>query len=63
MSHANRNYSAILATLQITSMRLMTAVLIDEHVHKKVFNNRIAELLALFVIKESALYFEGLLLF
>jgi len=28
-----------------------------------VFNDRIAELLALFVIKESALYFEGLLLF
>jgi hypothetical protein len=26
-------------------MRLMTAVLIDEHVHEKVFNNRIAELL------------------
>jgi hypothetical protein len=44
-------------------MRLMTAVLIDEHVHKKVFNDRIAELLALFVIKETALYFEGLLLF
>jgi hypothetical protein len=43
--------------------RLMTAVLIDEHVHEKVFNDRIAELLALFVIKESALYFEGLLLF
>jgi hypothetical protein len=43
-------------------MRLMTAVLIDEHVHEKVFNDRIAELLALFVIKESALYFEGLLL-
>jgi hypothetical protein len=37
-------------------MMLMTAVLIDEHVHEKVFNNRIAELLALFVIKESALY-------
>jgi hypothetical protein len=36
-------------------MRL-TAVLIDEHVHEKVLNNRIAELLALFVIKESALY-------
>jgi hypothetical protein len=36
-------------------MRLMTAVLIDEHVHEKVFNDRIAELLALFVIKESAL--------
>jgi hypothetical protein len=35
-------------------MRLMTAVLIDEHVHEKVFNNRIADLLALFVIKESA---------
>ena len=35
----------------------------DEHVHEKVFNDRIAELLALFVIKESALYFEGLLLF
>ena len=46
-----------------TKMRLMTAVLIDEHVHEKVLNNRIAELLALFVIKESALYFEGLLLF
>ena len=44
-------------------LRLMTAVLIDEHVHEKVFNDRIAELLALFVIKESALYFEGLLLF
>jgi hypothetical protein len=28
-------------------MRLMTAVLIDEHVHEKVFNDRIAELLAL----------------
>ena len=28
----------------------MTAVLIDEHVLEKVFNNRIAELLALFVI-------------
>ena len=41
----------------------MTVVLIDEHVHEKVFNDRIAELLALFVIKESALYFEGLLLF
>jgi hypothetical protein len=41
-------------------MRLMTAVLIAEHVHEKVFNDRIAELLALFVIKESALYFEGL---
>ena len=41
----------------------MTAVLIDEHVHEKVFNDRIAELLALFVIKESALYFEGLLLY
>jgi hypothetical protein len=41
----------------------MTAVLIDEHVYEKVFNDRIAELLALFVIKESALYFEGLLLF
>jgi hypothetical protein len=25
----------------------MTAVLIDEHVHEKVFNDRIAELLAL----------------
>jgi hypothetical protein len=37
-------------------MRLMTAVLIDEHVHEKVFNDRISELLALFVIKESALY-------
>jgi hypothetical protein len=37
----------------------MTAVLIDEHVHEKVFNDRISELLALFVIKESALYFEG----
>jgi hypothetical protein len=35
----------------------MTAVLIDAHVHEKVFNDRIAELLALFVIKESALYF------
>jgi hypothetical protein len=35
---------------------------IDEHVHEKVFNDRIAELLALFVIKESALYFERLLL-
>jgi hypothetical protein len=46
-----------------TKMRLMTAVLTDEHVHEKVFNDRIAELLALFVIKESALYFEGLLLF
>jgi hypothetical protein len=46
-----------------TQMRLMTAVLIDEHVHEKVFNDRIAELLALFVIKESALYFEGLLLY
>jgi hypothetical protein len=34
----------------------MTTVLIDEHVHEKVFNDRIAELLALFVIKESALY-------
>ena len=44
-------------------MRLMTAVLIDEHVHEKVFNDRIAELLVLFVIKESTLYFEGLLLF
>ena len=44
-------------------MRLMTTVLIDEHVHEKVFNNRIAELLVLFVIKESALYFEGLQLF
>jgi hypothetical protein len=43
--------------------RLMAAVLIDEHVHEKVFNDRIAELLALFVIKESALYFEGILLF
>ena len=42
-------------------MRLMTAVLIDEHVHERVFNDRITELLALFVIKESALYFEGLL--
>jgi hypothetical protein len=31
----------------------MTAVLIDEHVHEKVLNNRIAELLALFVIKED----------
>jgi hypothetical protein len=30
----------------------MTAVLIDEHVHEKVFNDRIAELLALFVIKD-----------
>ena len=38
-------------------MRLMTAVLIDEHVHEKVFNDIIAELLALFVIKESALYY------
>jgi hypothetical protein len=28
-------------------MRLMTAVLIDEHVHEKVFNNRITELLHL----------------
>jgi hypothetical protein len=28
-------------------MRLMTAVLIDEHFHEKVFNDRIAELLAL----------------
>jgi hypothetical protein len=28
----------------------MTAVLIDEHVHEKVFNDIIAELLALFVI-------------
>ena len=37
----------------------MTAVLIDEHVHEKVFNNRIAELLALFVIKESALNLRG----
>ena len=46
-----------------TKMRLMTAVLTDEHVHEKIFNDRIAELLALFVIKESALYFEGLLLF
>jgi hypothetical protein len=27
----------------------MTAVLIDEHVHEKVFNDRIAELLALFL--------------
>jgi hypothetical protein len=36
----------------------MTAVLIDELVHEKVFNDRIAELLALFVIKESALYFD-----
>ena len=44
-------------------MRLMTAVLTEEHVHGKLFNDRIAELLALFVIKESALYFEGLLLF
>ena len=44
-------------------MRIMTAVLIDEHVHEKVFNNIIAELLVLFVIKESALYFEGLQLF
>jgi hypothetical protein len=44
-------------------MRLMTSVLIDEHVHEKVFNDRITELLAVFVIKESALYFEGLLLF
>jgi hypothetical protein len=35
----------------------MTAVLIDEHVHEKVFNDIIAELLALFVIKESALYY------
>ena len=26
----------------------MTAVLIDEHVHEQVFNDRIAELLALF---------------
>jgi hypothetical protein len=26
--------------------KLMTAVLIDEHVHEKVFNDRIAELLA-----------------
>ena len=43
--------------------RLMTAILTDEHVHEKVFNDRIAELLALFVIKESALYFEGLQLF
>jgi hypothetical protein len=33
-------------------MTLMTAVLIDEHVHEKVFNDRIAELLALFVIKK-----------
>ena len=43
----------------------MTPVLINEHVHEneKVFNDRIAELLALFVIKESALYFEGILLF
>jgi hypothetical protein len=38
-------------------------ILTDEHVHEKVFNDRIAELLALFVIKESASYFEGLLLF
>jgi hypothetical protein len=56
----------IVATQSImsnTKMRLMTAVLIDEHVHEKVFNDRIAELLALFVIKESALYFEWLLLF
>jgi hypothetical protein len=28
----------------------MTVVLTDEHVHEKVFNDRIAELLALFVI-------------
>ena len=41
----------------------MTTVLIDEHVHEKVFNDGIAELFFLFVIKESALYFEGLLLF
>jgi hypothetical protein len=44
-------------------MRLMTAVLTEEHVHEKLFSDRIDELLALFVIKESALYFEGLLLF
>ena len=37
----------------------MTAILTDEHVHEKLSNDRIAELLALFVIKESALYFEG----
>jgi hypothetical protein len=34
-----------------------------KHVHEKVLKDRIAELLALFVIRESALYFEGLLLF
>jgi hypothetical protein len=28
-------------------MRLMTAVLTEEHVHEKLFNDRIAELLAL----------------
>ena len=33
----------------------MTAVLIDEHVHEKVSNDGITELLALFVINESAL--------
>ena len=44
-------------------MRLMTAVLIDEHVDEKVFNDRIDELLVFFEIKESALYFEGLLFF
>ena len=59
-------YSSLMQTRfhELSRMqRLMTAVLIDEHVHEKVFNDRIAELLALFVIKESALYFEGLLLF
>jgi hypothetical protein len=39
--------------------RLMAAVLIDVDVHEKVFNDIIAELLALFVIKESALYKNG----
>jgi hypothetical protein len=47
----------------VPCLPLKKRVLIDEHVHEKVFNDRIAELLALFVIKESALYFEGLLLF
>jgi hypothetical protein len=31
----------------------MTAVLIDEHFHEKVFNDRIAELLALFVSERN----------
>jgi hypothetical protein len=37
-------------------MRLMTAVLIDEHVHEKVFNDRISELLALFDIYPISLF-------